>query len=119
MKIVKVYTLKRRGTYAASEHWRATRKQIHDAVRECEWPVGSGSFTIYRRVGKSAEKGTGSSRFATGLFIRCMMKDGRLRVRQRMRWMSVWVNSMPFFQDRINQSLLSGRLATFPPRIGQ
>ena len=59
MKIVKVYTLKSRGDYAASEHWEATRRQIHDAIRRCEWPVGSGSFTIYPESGKGRGEGNG------------------------------------------------------------
>jgi hypothetical protein len=59
MKIVKVYTLKSRGAYAASEHWKTTRKQIHEAIRGCEWPVGSGSFTIYPESGKERGKGNG------------------------------------------------------------
>ena len=36
-----------------------TRKQIHDAIRRCEWPVGSGSFTIYPESGKGRGKGNG------------------------------------------------------------
>jgi len=59
MKIVKVYTLKSRGAYASSDHWRATRSQIHDAIRRCEWPVGSGSFTIYPESGKARGEGNG------------------------------------------------------------
>jgi hypothetical protein len=59
MKIVKVYTLKSRGAYANSDHWRATRNQIHDAIRRCEWPIGSGSFTIYPESGKARGKGNG------------------------------------------------------------
>jgi hypothetical protein len=59
MKIVKVYTLKSRGAYAASEHWKTTREQIHDAIRRCEWPVGSGSFTIYPESGKAHGEGNG------------------------------------------------------------
>ncbi len=59
MKIVKVFTLKSRGPYAASEHWKTTREQIHDAIRGCEWPVGSGSFTIYPESGKERGKGNG------------------------------------------------------------
>ena len=60
MKIVKVYTLKSRGSPdAASEHWKTTRKQIHEAIRGCEWPVGSGSFTIYPESGKERGKGNG------------------------------------------------------------
>jgi hypothetical protein len=59
MKIVNVFTLKSRGPYATSEHWKTTRKQIHDAIRGCEWPVGSGSFTIYPESGKARGKGNG------------------------------------------------------------
>jgi hypothetical protein len=59
MKIVKTYTLKSRGPYAVSEHWKTTREQIHDAIRKCEWPVGSGSFTIYPESGKKRGKGNG------------------------------------------------------------
>lgn len=59
MKIVKVYTLKNRGTYAVSEHWKSIREQIHAAIRSCEWPVGSGSFTIYPESGKGRGKGNG------------------------------------------------------------
>lgn len=59
MRIVKTYTLKSRGMYASSEHWKATRRQIHDAIRRCEWPVGSGSFTIYPESGKKRGEGNG------------------------------------------------------------
>jgi hypothetical protein len=59
MKIIKVYTLKNRGTYAASEHWQTTRNQIHEAILRCEWPVGSGLFTIYPESGKARGEGNG------------------------------------------------------------
>jgi len=59
MKIVKVYTLKSRGSYGTSERWKATRSQIHDAILKCEWPVGSGSFTIYPESGKARGEGNG------------------------------------------------------------
>lgn len=59
MKIVKVYTLKHRGAYAESEHWGSTREQIQAAIRSCEWPVGSGSFTIYPESGKARGEGNG------------------------------------------------------------
>lgn len=60
MKIADVITLQNRGTYAASKHWKRTRKQIHDAVRRCEWPIGSGSFTIYPQSGKRRGEGNGA-----------------------------------------------------------
>lgn len=59
MKIVDVITLQSCGSYAGSGHWRRTRKQIHQAVKRCEWPVGSGSFTIYPQSGKKRGEGNG------------------------------------------------------------
>ena len=59
MKIVDVITLQSSGSYAGSAHWRRTRKQIHQAVKRCEWPVGSGSFTIYPQSGKKRGEGNG------------------------------------------------------------
>jgi hypothetical protein len=52
-------TLRSCGTYSLSAHWRKTRKQIHRAVRRCEWPIGSGSFTIYPQSGKKRGEGNG------------------------------------------------------------
>ncbi len=59
MKIVDVITLQSCGAYAASKHWKKTRKQIHAAVKRCEWPVGSGSFTIHPQSGKRRGEGNG------------------------------------------------------------
>lgn len=59
MKIVNVVTLQNCGPYATSKHWKKTRKQIHEAVRKCEWPIGSGSFTIYPQSGKKRGEGNG------------------------------------------------------------
>lgn len=59
MKIVDVITLQSCGSYATSGHWKKTRKQIRDAVRRCEWPIGSGSFTIYPESGKKRNEGNG------------------------------------------------------------
>jgi hypothetical protein len=59
LKIVNVITLQNCGTYAASRHWKKTRKQIHDAVKKCEWPIGSGSFTIHPQSGKKRGEGNG------------------------------------------------------------
>jgi hypothetical protein len=54
-----VVTLKSCGSYAASEHWQARRAEILEAVKSCEWPIGSGSFTIYPEPGKERGKGNG------------------------------------------------------------
>jgi len=54
-----VVTLQNCGRYAVSAHWKKTRSQIHRAVRKCEWPIGSGSFTIYPQSGKKSGEGNG------------------------------------------------------------
>lgn len=59
MRIVEVVTLQNCGSYSVSKHWKNTRRQIHNAVKSCEWPVGSGSFTIYPESGKERGKGNG------------------------------------------------------------
>ncbi|HEV2616374.1 MAG TPA: hypothetical protein VGU63_07170 [Candidatus Acidoferrales bacterium] len=59
MKIVGIHTLISCGLYAGSEHWAATRAQIHAAVRSCTWPPGSDKFTIYPEPGKKRDKGNG------------------------------------------------------------
>jgi hypothetical protein len=75
MKIVRVYTLKSRGAFAASEHWKNTREQIHDAVRKCEWPEGSGSFTIFPESGKGRGEGNGVKPIRDR-FVRSLKADG-------------------------------------------
>jgi hypothetical protein len=47
MKIVHVETIIGCGEYANSSYWAATRRTIHEAVKKCDWPAGSGKFTIY------------------------------------------------------------------------
>lgn len=59
MKIVDVVKLQSCGSYAKSSHWRRTKKQIHDAIKRCEWPLGTGSFTIYPQSGKKRGEGNG------------------------------------------------------------
>ena len=59
MKIVDVITIQNCGSYAASEHWKKTRRQIHEAAKRCEWPIGSGSFTIYPQSRKKRGEGNG------------------------------------------------------------
>ncbi len=75
MKILKVYTLKSRGTYASSQHWKTTRHQIHAAIRKCEWPVGSGSFTIYPESGKKRGEGNGVKPIRDR-FVESLQADG-------------------------------------------
>src|SRR4051794_7496250 len=59
LKIVRVVSLHKCGAYARSRHWARTRSQIHDAVRRCEWPIGTGKFTIYPESGKRRGEGNG------------------------------------------------------------
>jgi hypothetical protein len=46
MKIVHVESLLSCGAYASSAHWAETKAAIQEAVRKCDWPPGSGKFTI-------------------------------------------------------------------------
>jgi len=59
LKIVQVHTLVSCGAYPRSNHWAATRKQIHNAVSRCSWPPGSDRFTIYPQSGKKRGEGNG------------------------------------------------------------
>ena len=59
MKIVRIETLINRGAYGKSNEWKAVRESAHTAVRACEWPPDSGSFTIYPESGKKRGKGNG------------------------------------------------------------
>lgn len=83
MKIVDVVTLQNCGSYAASRHWKKTRRQIHDAVKKCEWPIGSGAFTIYPQSGKKRGEGNGvkpiRDEFATFLKGRGWAIEGRAK----------------------------------------
>ena len=63
------------GSYAASRHWRKTRAQIHKAVKRCEWPIGTGSFTIYPQSGKKRGEGNGVVPIKNE-FIRQLRADG-------------------------------------------
>jgi len=46
MKIVKVETIHSCGEYAKSKDWAEKREAIHEAVKKCDWPPGSGKFTV-------------------------------------------------------------------------
>lgn len=46
MKIVHVESVLSCGSYARSTHWAETRAAIHEAVKKCDWPPGSGKFVI-------------------------------------------------------------------------
>ena len=59
MRIVQVETLISRGKYAASAEWHETRENLHQAIREVDWPHGSGTFTIFPQSGKRRREGNG------------------------------------------------------------
>jgi hypothetical protein len=67
MKIVAVETLQACGPFAGSEEWRKIRNQLHAAIKRVEWPVGSGSFTIYPQSGKKRGEGNGVVPIKAGL----------------------------------------------------
>jgi hypothetical protein len=46
MKIIHTETVLSCGVYSRSKHWKQTRAAIHAAVTLCDWPAGSGKFTI-------------------------------------------------------------------------
>lgn len=59
MKISEVIVLLGRGKFAQSPEWEAIREAIHAAITQAEWPVGSGSFSIYPESGKKSGEGNG------------------------------------------------------------
>ena len=59
MRIVQVETLISRGTYSGSADWHNTRHNLHQAIREVDWPHGSGTFAIYPERGKRRREGNG------------------------------------------------------------
>ena len=67
MQIVREETLISCGKYACSREWKRTRKSLHRAIREVEWPPGSGSFTIYPESGKKRGQGNGVVPIKNGL----------------------------------------------------
>jgi hypothetical protein len=75
VKIVHVETLLSRGSYANSEHWAKTRREIHLAVRKCVWPPGSKRFTIFPESGKARGEGNGVVPIKAE-FIKNLRNDG-------------------------------------------
>ncbi len=80
MKIVREETLIRRGAYAASNDWRVTRSTLHQAIRNVDWPPGSGSFTIYPEAGKKRGKGNGVTPIKAGLMQELRSQGWELEV---------------------------------------
>ncbi|MEM7664558.1 MAG: hypothetical protein AAF250_01760 [Pseudomonadota bacterium] len=59
MKIVETVVLLRRGEFGNSPEWAAIRDKVHSAIVQADWPIGSGTFTIYPESGKKAGEGNG------------------------------------------------------------
>ncbi len=67
MRIVQEETLIASGKYASSSAWKRTRRSLYKAIREVDWPRGSGVFTIYPESGKARGKGNGVTPIKLGL----------------------------------------------------
>ena len=67
MKIVREERLISCGNYARSAAWKKTRSSLHKAIREVDWPRGSGRFTIYPEFGKKRGEGNGVTPIKLGL----------------------------------------------------
>ena len=67
MQIVREETLISCGKYATSAEWRQTRESLYKAIREVDWPPGSGKFTIYPQSGKRRREGNGVTPIKLGL----------------------------------------------------
>ena len=67
MKIVREEKLIGCGNYAGSKEWSRTRKRLHRAICNVEWPKGTGLFTIYPESGKKRGQGNGVKTIKVGL----------------------------------------------------
>ena len=75
MKIVREETLISCGDYAKSKDWKRTRTSLYKAIREVDWPRGSGKFTIHPEAGKKRGMGNGVTPIKLGL-IEELVKQG-------------------------------------------
>ena len=67
MQIVQEETLISCGKYATSTEWKETRESLYKAIREVDWPRGSGKFTIYPQSGTRRGEGNGVAPIKLGL----------------------------------------------------
>jgi hypothetical protein len=67
LKILRTETLISCGSFATSAEWQRIRKKLHKAIRDVEWPAGSGKFTIYPQSGKKRGEGNGVKPIKNGL----------------------------------------------------
>jgi len=59
VKIVRMECLIDAGGVSHTETWKTIEKHIRQAIEAIEWPVGSGSFTLYDQPGKARGEGSG------------------------------------------------------------
>lgn len=59
MKLEKFELLIDKGNFSKSNDWRLIRSHIEQAINKIEWPVGSGSFTLFDQPGKARGEGNG------------------------------------------------------------
>ncbi len=81
MKIVHEETLISAGEYATSAEWLATRSSLHKAIREVDWPPGSGTFLIYPESGKKRRAGNGVKPIKDGLMLELASQGWKLEQR--------------------------------------
>jgi hypothetical protein len=78
VKIVQEETLLSCGKYAASKEWKKTRESLYKAIREVDWPRGSGTFTIYPELGKGRGQGNGVTPIKLGLMAELKQQGWKL-----------------------------------------
>lgn len=59
MKIERFERLIDIGVFSQSSDWEQIEKHITQAIQKIEWPIGSGSFTLFDQPGKSRGEGNG------------------------------------------------------------
>jgi hypothetical protein len=69
VRIVREETLVSCGDFARSSDWKDARSKLHRAIKNVEWPKGSGKFTIYPESGKKRGKGNGVKPIKDGLML--------------------------------------------------
>ncbi len=75
MKIAHVETLFSRGSFSQSEEWARLRNAVLVAVKNVEWPQGTGKFTIYPESGKKRGEGNGVEPIKNGFIAELKAQD--------------------------------------------
>lgn len=114
MKIVREETLISCGEYASSAEWKRTRATLYKAIREVEWPVGFGKFTIYPESGKARGRGNGVKPIKLGLMQELKRRGWKLEEPLAIAILKKPGNLDAVLYTSSVQWLWSGKLATFP-----